>query len=191
MTARSLGGMLACVVAALFGCGGGGLHLADPELELWCGNGLCAWDVEQGSVRRVGTWHPDDHGAQLVGDPVVISQRAHIDWDVPCLLATALIYADTGAVVYLEIDIDDDGSVDRRVSVSNSSWEPVTTSLSVPFAAPPEGCWSCVRPLRVRLRKTGSGTAILARADLSLCPGRSPRPSPTPSSSTYAGSLVE
>ena len=168
MDARKLGWALACLVTAQYGCSSS-FSLADPEFELWCGSALCAWEVEEGSVRRVGTWHPDDHGAELLGDPVVISQRALIDPEVECLRATALIYAEVSASVYFEIDIDDDGSVDLRFASGSSSWEPVTGTCSVPFAAEPNDCWSCRRPLRVRIRKTGGGSAILARVNLELC----------------------
>src|SRR5258706_5577644 len=50
----------------------------DPGFDLWCGEVLCAWKVERGTIRRVATWHPDDAGVELLGD-AAIEQFSPVD----------------------------------------------------------------------------------------------------------------
>ncbi|MCB9656950.1 MAG: hypothetical protein H6726_04800 [Sandaracinaceae bacterium] len=49
-------------------------EVEDPSFQAWCGDTLCAWDVEAGRIARVGTWHPSDYGVDLVETPTVLSQ---------------------------------------------------------------------------------------------------------------------
>lgn len=49
-------------------------EVEDPSFQAWCGDTLCSWDVEDGRIARVGTWHPSDYGVDLVETPTVLSQ---------------------------------------------------------------------------------------------------------------------
>lgn len=51
-------------------------EVEDPSFQAWCGDTLCAWDVESGRIARVGTWHPSDYGVDLVEANTVLSQVA-------------------------------------------------------------------------------------------------------------------
>ena len=33
--------------------------LNDSGFDLWCGDELCSWQVEKGTVEQAPTWHPD------------------------------------------------------------------------------------------------------------------------------------
>ena len=46
----------------------------DPSFQAWCGDTLCAWDLEAGRIARVGTWHPSDYGVELLETPTILSQ---------------------------------------------------------------------------------------------------------------------
>jgi hypothetical protein len=54
--------------------GGCDEEVEDPSFQAWCGNTLCAWDLEAGRIARVGTWHPSDYGVDLVETPTILSQ---------------------------------------------------------------------------------------------------------------------
>lgn len=49
-------------------------EVEDPSFQAWCGDTLCAWDVEAGRIARVGTWHPSDYGVDLLDAPTILSQ---------------------------------------------------------------------------------------------------------------------
>ena len=49
-------------------------EIEDPSFQAWCGDTLCAWNVEAGRIARVGTWHPSDYGVDLVETPTILSQ---------------------------------------------------------------------------------------------------------------------
>src|SRR5262245_3009110 len=50
----------------------------DPGFDDWCGDHLCHWQVVEGSIQKVPTWHDRDYGVELVGPQVTLTQRPSI-----------------------------------------------------------------------------------------------------------------
>ena len=130
--------------------------LDDPGFDLWCGDSLCKWKTEQGTVRRVATWNEEDYGVELVGKPVVLSQLANRDeiGDDPCLQFSLLGNVDASAEVELELDFWNDGSVDFKEAIPGVRWHKLDLLIRLP-AQPYDS-------LKVALHKQASGTAIFA-----------------------------
>jgi hypothetical protein len=131
-------------------CTGDVLH--DPGFDIWCGDELCSWDVEKGEVRKVATWHDGDPGVDLVGDEAAISQLADSP-PVDCLRFSLVADVSEDATVTLEMDLGDDGTVEYERSIPTSHWAELTYLVEL------EG----EDDIRLRLRKTGPGRAVLAQ----------------------------
>jgi hypothetical protein len=71
---RALHLILPIALLALPLSGGCDEEVVDPSFQAWCGDTLCAWDVEAGRIARVGTWHPSDYGVELIETPTILSQ---------------------------------------------------------------------------------------------------------------------
>jgi hypothetical protein len=144
--------------------------LADPYFNSWCGESLCYWETEQGSIRRVATWDTSDYGVELASTPSLISQQADVTvpwfnldhelglWDRPCLRITVLGNVQVEAEVGLELDFFSDGTVDYEVAVPGMEWQRIDLLVRLPV----DGFGS----LKVSLHKHGIGTAIFANVDL-------------------------
>ena len=48
---------LIVLLPALLGAKCGESIVKDPNFDLWCGETLCNWQVEQGTITRAPTWH--------------------------------------------------------------------------------------------------------------------------------------
>jgi hypothetical protein len=70
--------LLVCAAATQLGNTDCGQVLRDSGFDLWCGDHMCAWNVERGQVQRVPTWNEGDPGVELVGDDVAISQLSPV-----------------------------------------------------------------------------------------------------------------
>jgi hypothetical protein len=90
----------------------------DPGFQLWCGEQLCAWDLEEGEIQKVPTWHTHDYGVDLVGAPVLLSQVARRS--ASCVRIEVTSRVEAGAMVAIEVDADGDGDVDLSVPVGSS-----------------------------------------------------------------------
>lgn len=104
----------------------------DPGFQFWCGERLCAWQLHEGEIRRVPTWHEHDYGVELVGAPVLLSQNAQKG--ASCLRVELIADVDPAAMVFVEIDRDGDGDVDwsspiDRQGFQSMAWE-VTSGTS-------------------------------------------------------------
>ncbi len=132
----------------------------DPIIEnngfdLWCGDKLCSWETETGSIARVPTWHKNDFGVDLVGNAAAISQLSDITQrDFSCIRFDLVAKIDEAAVVTLELDFYDDGSVDWSRTIPTSDWASLTYLITMPREY--EG-------VRFRLKKVGSGRAVVAQ----------------------------
>src|SRR5262245_27989500 len=88
MFAARLGllGLLALPAAA--GCAQGGQDDGTPNNQSfthWCGATPCDWEVDEGDVRQVGTWHRHDYAVLFPAEGTVqISQRRETSF-VGCL----------------------------------------------------------------------------------------------------------
>lgn len=128
----------------------------DPGFQLWCGEELCAWDLEEGEIRKVPTWHTHDYGVDLVGSPVLLSQGARSS--ASCVRIEVTSRVEPGAMVTVEVDADGDGDVDWTVPVDSSerfAGQVRDVALEVSY----EGVFY--------LRKSGQGEAVVARLRVS------------------------
>jgi hypothetical protein len=154
------------------GCGGEPTPLLnDPSFDLWCGDELCSWQVDEGSIQQVPTWHSGDHGVGMMSDPTLISQFSQgSDDDTDCIWFTLMVDSEPGIDVQLEMDFQDDGLLEYAHTIPSTDW----TTFSY-YIRPPEHFDS----IRFQIRKTGTGQATLAqiaadRADEDLCESRQP-----------------
>jgi hypothetical protein len=129
--------------------------LNDPGFDMWCGDELCAWKIEYGDVHQVPTWHELDEGAQLLGPRTAISQASPIDeQDAECIHFSLVADADEDAVLTLELDFMDDGSIEYSHEIPADDWETVSYHITPPTR---------YLGLRFRIRMEGEGRAVIAQ----------------------------
>jgi hypothetical protein len=153
MKARGI--LLLLAAPALMGAKCGESLVKDPGFDVWCGEALCAWKVEEGTIAKVATWHERDYGVDLIGPAVQLTQRGEYGDDRPsCLQFDLLSDLDEMASVVLSVDFGDDGSPEVTQVLPNRRWQ----GLEYKIAAP-----SWYRVIRFSIRKRGEGHAALAR----------------------------
>jgi hypothetical protein len=169
-----------CLFIAALGSAGfgpcGSSVLGNTGFDLWCGEELCAWTVEAGEVERVPTWHDRDYAADLIGDDVVLTQRAEVDSgacggllfgpppspDQPLTLSL-LANVESGATITFEVDYDEDGTVEYSQSISafGPEWVADGGTLYPPPRRDPAS--AAPRFALFRLQKQGSARALIAQ----------------------------
>jgi hypothetical protein len=165
------------------GGGCGGHVLLDPGFDLWCGDQLCAWKVERGDAKRVATWHEGDSGVELVGMDSAIEQLSPVNsGDGTCIKFDLVANVEDTAEVYLNVDIQSDGTLEMHERLPTSNWKPLTFEIYV------SGLYDGIR---FELTKRGSGKAVLANIEANLdgsnCVGLTPLdPSPRKNGSRCA-----
>src|ERR1700760_1428987 len=96
---------IAVLAASQMGNTDCGQAIRDSGFDLWCGDSLCAWKVERGSVERVATWNQGDSGVGLVGSDVAIEQLTPVtSGDGTCIEVTMVANVDRSTDVELNID---------------------------------------------------------------------------------------
>ncbi len=129
--------------------------VTDSGFDLWCGDALCAWKVDSGSVAKVPTWHERDYGVALLGDSAAISQLLPVSSDdVVCITFDLLAEIDGSANVVLALDFDDDGSDEHTEVLPRGDWTPVHYRIVPP---------TYFQSVRISIRKQGAGRAVLAQ----------------------------
>jgi hypothetical protein len=145
---------LAAAAASQLGATDCGQIIRDPGFDLWCGDQLCSWKVERGSVERVPTWNEGDPGVALLGSDTAIEQLTPVtDADTTCIEITMMSNVTLDAHVVLNIDVDDDGTIEQSEQLPTAAWQPLTFLVAI--RAPYSG-------VRFELAKTGPGSAELA-----------------------------
>jgi hypothetical protein len=132
----------------------------DPTFRQWCGEALCAWTLEEGSIRRAPTWHHEDYGVEFTGTPTRISQYS--DKNPQCLLFTSVADVDPRAQMTVEIDFNSDGKIDYSWPVPSSNWHQVQTLVTAP-RVPQGSLFGAWRGFTIAIHKTGPGRAVLAQ----------------------------
>lgn len=131
--------------------------IEDSGFDLWCGEALCSWELEQGSVQRSPSWHSSDPAVELSGESVAISQLSEKGWpEVECIRFEMLADFDEDARVVLELDFYDDGLVDLQQDLAQVRWEPIVHRFRAPVG---------YRGVRIRLKKSGAGRARIAQLE--------------------------
>jgi hypothetical protein len=124
----------------------------DPTFRDWCGDTLCAWQLDVGSVEPVPTWDQYDLGVSFVDTPTQISQ-ATTESSATCILFTSVADIDPAADMTLGVDFNSDGSFEFTGQLGSTQWQKVQTEITAP---------SAYQGITFVLRKGGTGTAILA-----------------------------
>lgn len=124
----------------------------DPFFDVWCGDALCSWSVEEGEIKRVATWRSGDDGVALVGPEVSLSQVSEKRFD--CFEFDLLTDIDPATTVLLEMDFQDDGSVEYSQPIDGKGWKRLEYRIT-----PPDWYSS----VRIRVRKLTEGRAVLGR----------------------------
>lgn len=146
---------VALSAAALFALSG--YSSCDPVLEnsgfdLWCGDELCYWKLEQGQIRKAPTWHSSDYGVLFDGEYVRLSQKTD---NVPdCILMNLVADIETTAEVWIVIETDDGESYQTRQGVPSTHWGVYDYLFDLP---PLYGTAT------VSIEKRGTGRAVLAQ----------------------------
>lgn len=129
--------------------------LSDPTFKTWCGDKLCSWNLDSGSIRRAPTWHKNDLGVELLdpaGGTTQISQET--DRQPRCLEIIMVADVDPSAQVSLGLDFNKDGSVDFTQSIVAVGFREVKAQLTAPAA---------YTGIRFTITKRGNGRAVLAQ----------------------------
>ncbi len=152
--------LLLAAAASQLGSTDCGQVLRDPGFDLWCGDSLCAWQLERGNIARVPTWDAGDPGVSFVGDDVAIAQLSPVtSADGTCIKYQMITNIDDNATVWLNIDVEGDGSFEYKQQVGASTWQPVAYHLYV--QAPFDG-------IQFELAKTGPGNAVFAQIQVTI-----------------------
>jgi hypothetical protein len=151
------------VAATQMGATDCGQVLKDPGFDLWCGETLCSWKLVRGDIERVGTWHSGDSGVSFLGTDSAIQQVSPVNsFDGSCITFTMVANVNPGVEAFLDIDLDADGTVERRERIPSVAWQPVTLYIRI------EGLYDGIR---FELGKTGNGEAVLANMGAELFAG--------------------
>ena len=127
----------------------------DPGFQLWSGEQLCTWELEEGEIRKVSTWHDHDYGVELVGSPVLLSQPGQSG--ASCVRIEVTSEVEPSAMVSVEVDADGDGAIDWVVPVQPSDG----------FVSRMQDVALSVSAGVFYLRKSGQGRAVVARLRVS------------------------
>jgi len=142
--------------------------IRNPRVTRWCDEHPCEW-AAFGSVRRVGTWHPDDYAVSLESDDAKLTQvngtvtQATSD----CYAFSLISKISRGTEVYLELDFLSDGQVEISQRLPVSDWDRNTFKLTAPR-------W--YRGVTFTLRKQGGGEAIIAQLSAQNAKGQCTAP---------------
>lgn len=149
---RSCFGVLlsTCLVAACSST----TFVTNSALE--CTDSQCGWQVEQGEIALVGTWDKADLAVSMLDAPTAISRTVgDVYLSSTCMAFSYLGDIEEAAQVELRIDFNDDGSEDVVAPLVAAHWERAEVRVRAPRD---------YRAVRVRLVKSGSGRAALARS---------------------------
>jgi hypothetical protein len=127
--------------------------ISNPEIDRWCGDRPCLWQV-QGQIRRVGTWNNDDYAVELVSDQAELSQTNAGASQISCIEFSMLSKIDAGTRVFVELDFNADGSAEWSQRLPASDYQPMRYVITPPT-------W--YRGVRFIVRKDGPGHAIIAK----------------------------
>jgi hypothetical protein len=154
----------------------------DSGFDLWCGDTLCDWQVDAGSVAKVPTWNEHDYGVGLVGSDARISQLLpYTDQDVSCVHVQLLADVADTVNVTLTLDFDDDGTPEHTEVIPAGAWTPLSYRVTAP---------TYFHGVRIAIQKQGDGEAALAQIAAASSDGCT-APPPTGDLGRPAGATCE
>jgi hypothetical protein len=136
------------VAALVAGCND---LIEDSTFRAWCGDALCNWTLESGSVRKAPTWHPNDYGVELVDTPTAISQST--DKTAKCITFTTVADIEPSAQVTIGLDFNRDGTVEYEQPIAATGFHQAETQVTAP---------ALYDGIRFVVTKKGAGRAVLA-----------------------------
>jgi hypothetical protein len=127
--------------------------LENPSFDLNCAGSVCAWEIDEGKVQKVPTWHERDEALEFVSTPAQISQ--YVAGDLTCPLRVEVMgEIDASAKLTVSVDLNDDGETDAEYTLREDlDWDSHTFYLNALDDA---------EDFRFVIRKDGPGRAILA-----------------------------
>lgn len=145
--------------------------VSDPTFRDWCGDALCAWKTDFGSLQRVPTWQANDYGVAFLDAPggTQISQVTSEGSSTRCILFTSVGNIDPAAQMSVSVDFNSDGSIEYTAPLGTARWKKVQTQISAPQRY--DG-------ITFYVKKSGTGTAILAEMAITATEGCT-APAPT------------
>lgn len=159
MNAKQIVQRVALVLAGIAcmapGCEGDDV-LKDPTFRLWCGEVLCDWKLDSGSVKRVATWHPNDYGVEFTDTPTEISQESTEGSD--CMEFTAVANVDAGSQMKILVDFNLDGTPEFESRIAATNYREAKILIRGPE--------NFTNTIRFTIRKDGQGQAVLAEIRL-------------------------
>ena len=137
-------------------CGGGSDLLMDSGFDLWCGDTLCSWELDEGEIAKASTWHARDLAVDLKSETVQLSQRFD-GLSVLCMEFSFVADVDASAHVWIGIDFLGDGTIPIQERIPVSNWQRLSYKVRGPG-------WS--GGARFIIRKESGGRAVLAQMRL-------------------------
>lgn len=130
--------------------------IGDPSFDRWCGDILCNWELDAGRIARTQTWHARDYAVDFVERGTQISQLSELPEQYPsdCLRFDLIADAESSARLSLELDFNDDGTVDFTRPIPGVRWERLSFDIYAPYT---------YDKLRFILHKAGEGKAVVAQ----------------------------
>jgi hypothetical protein len=149
---RSVGAGAALVTSLVLLAACGEL-VADPSFDRWCGEMLCMWQLDEGRIERVETWHVRDYAVELVETGTTLSQLSE-EGAVDCLRFAMVVDAEARAGLSLELDFNDDGTIDYTRVIPGVHWKRLSFDIHAP---------EHYETLRFIVRKAAEGRAVVAQ----------------------------
>lgn len=158
--------ILFCLLAfALAACGAPANGWMDMTLvDSTCAELLCGWDVAQGGLQPAASWHEHQRAVALAGTPARVTRKIAGTPNIDCFAFSFLSSVDGDADLELQLDFNDDGSIDARAAVPAVAWRNTVLGLRTP---------SEYRSVRISLEKRGPGevriSTLVLGSELSAC----------------------
>lgn len=140
----------------------------DPTFRDWCGDTLCAWTLDVGSISQAPTWNADDLGVSFNDMPTQISQVTD-ESAATCILFTTVANIAPTADMEILVDFDNDGTIDFSQQLASAAWQNLQAEITAP---------SGYQGITFHIRKNGSGTAVLAEMRIQSTTGCTAAPPP-------------
>lgn len=140
-------------LCALVGCADMGGIVDEELVDSTCAEALCGWETKQGSLASSASWHEHQRAVELAETPTRISRKISGTPNVPCLALTFLAEIESDAQLEVQLDYNDDGTIDTRKFVPALRWRKTVVPLRTP---------SEYRSLRINLERQGQGHVRIA-----------------------------